>query len=317
MEKFFELFERFSGNPIIRPEDMPYPVNTVFNAGAARVGEDILLLLRVEDHRGLSHLTVARSRNGLDGWKIEAQPSLLPDPANYPEELWGIEDPRITHLEEKDCWAVTYTAYSRSGPLVSLALTEDFKSFTRLGAVLPPENKDAVLFPVRFKGDWLMLHRPVPATPGVGAHIWMAASPDLRHWGEHRVLLPARQGGWWDANKIGACAPPLPTDEGWLLLYHGVKNTVSGCVYRLGLALLDLEDPRRILARSRQWVMAPKKDYEMVGEVAEVIFPCGWVRQGGRVILYYGCADNCLASARAELNELLGWLKADSAGEDE
>jgi len=307
--EFGRLFERHPGNPIISAHDLPYPAHAVFNAGAAKVGDEYLLLLRVEDKRGLSHLTVARSPDGVRTWKIDEKPSMMPCPDEHPEEVYGIEDPRITYLEERGVWAVAYTSFSEGGPLVSLALTEDFKEFDRHGPVLPPEDKDAALFPARIKGRWAMVHRPVTVYPGTGAHIWISFSPDLRHWGDHRILLPARRGAWWDANKVGLSPPPLRTDEGWLMLYHGVRTTASGVIYRLGLALLDLEDPLKVIARSDEWIFAPETHYELLGDVDKVVFPCGWIREGDEILLYYGGADTCVGLATAKLSDLLGWLK--------
>jgi len=265
--------------------------------------------MRVEDRRGLSHLTAARSRDGVTDWRIDARPTFSADPENHPEEIWGIEDPRITRVDELDLWAVVYTAYSRGGPLVSLATTRDFKTFERKGVVMPPEDKDAALFPARFNGRWAMLHRPVPGFAGVGAHIWISFSPDLKHWGDHQILLPARKGGWWDANKVGLSPPPLRTEKGWLILYHGVRNTASGCIYRLGLALLDLQDPTRLVARADEWVFAPEEVYETDGDVDKVVFPCGWLVEGDDVRIYYGGADKCIALATARVSELLDWLE--------
>ena len=307
--RFHELFTRHPGNPIIQAADIPYRANAVFNAGATRVGEETLLLLRVEDRRGLSHLTVARSRDGIDGWRIDPRPTLPASPDTHPEEIWGIEDPRVTRIDTMDLWAVVYTAYSRGGPLVSLATTKDFKTFHRKGVVMPPEDKDAALFPVPFGGRWAMLHRPVPGFVGVGAHIWISFSPDMKHWGDHQILLPARRGGWWDANKVGLSPPPLATDRGWLVLYHGVRTTAGGCIYRLGLALLDLADPTRVLARADEWVFAPEAPYEVTGDVDKVVFPCGWVADGDEVRLYYGGADKCIALATARISEMLDWLE--------
>ena len=137
-----------------------------------------------------------------------------------------------------------------------------------------------------------MIHRPVSAGSS-GAHIWLSFSPDLTHWGDHHILLHARRGAWWDANKIGLSPPPLETPEGWLLLYHGVRHTPGGCLYRLGLALLDLEDPCRVLRRSDEWIFAPEMPYERQGDVNGVVFPCGWVLdRGGTIRMYYGGADS-------------------------
>ncbi|GAB4342710.1 MAG: glycosidase [Candidatus Abyssubacteria bacterium] len=308
-ERFKELFTRYVGNPIIQTRDVPYQANSVFNAGATRFGNDTLLLLRVEDRRGISHLTVARSSDGITNWRIDPEPTLLPKPDTHPEEIWGIEDPRITLLEEEGVWAIIYTSYSRGGPLVSLATTKDFKIFERKGVVMPPEDKDAALFPVKFNGRWAMLHRPVPAFANVGAHIWISFSPDLKHWGDHQILIPARRGGWWDANKIGLSPPPLATERGWLILYHGVRMTAAGCIYRLGLALLHRENPTKVLARSDEWVLAPEESYEVVGDVDKVVFPCGWVPEGDTIRLYYGGADKCIALATGKISEMLEWLE--------
>jgi predicted GH43/DUF377 family glycosyl hydrolase len=306
---YAELFTRHIQNPILTAEHWPYPAHTVFNAGACQVRDETILLARVEDRRGHSHLTVARSNDGISNWQIDSKPSFAPDPANYPEEAWGVEDPRLTWVAERGEWIIAYTAYSASGPLVSLAATTDFATFTRLGPVMPPEDKDAAVFPRRFNNRYAMVHRPVSGGSS-GAHMWLSFSPDLTHWGDHHVLMPARRGSWWDANKIGLSPPPLETAEGWLLLYHGVRHTPGGCLYRLGLALLDLDDPRRVLRRSDEWIFAPQTPYERQGDVNGVVFPCGWVfdEPSGRVRVYYGGADSCIALATAELSEILDFV---------
>jgi predicted GH43/DUF377 family glycosyl hydrolase len=303
-----DIFVRHPGNPIITAADLPYRANTVFNAGVTQFEGDTLLLLRVEDRRGMSHLTVARSKDGVTGWRFDSEPSFPADPANHPEEMWGIEDPRITYITEQQRWLISYTAYSGAGPLVALAATTDFRTFERLGPVTTPEDKDAALFPVRFGGRWALIHRTVTAHPSPAANIWLSFSPDLKHWGDHQMLLPARHGGWWDANKIGLSPPPLLCERGWLILYHGVRKTISGGIYRLGLALLDRDDPRKVLQRADEWLFTPSEEYERQGDVDEVVFPCGWLLDGETVRLYYGAADTCLAIATAQLSDLLAWL---------
>jgi predicted GH43/DUF377 family glycosyl hydrolase len=303
-----ELFTRYPGNPILAAKDIPYRANSVFNAGAAKVGDESLLLARVEDRRGLSHLTVARSKDGFTNWRVDTHPTFPADPTEHPEEIWGIEDPRITRMDEETRYLITYTAYSKGGPLVSLAATEDFEHFERLGPIMPPDDKDAALFPVRFGGRYAMLHRPAATVVSLGSHIWLSYSRDLRHWGDHQIVLRARHGGWWDANKIGLSPPPLRTDEGWLVMYHGVRVTVSGGIYRLGLALLDLEDPSTVLLRGDEWVLAPETTYEREGDVGDVVFPCGWIVEGDDIRLYYGAADTTIAIATARVSELLAWL---------
>jgi len=303
-----ELFRRHPNNPILSVEDWPYNVNSVFNAAAAEVGGQILLLVRVEDFRGISHFTVARSNDGVSNWKIDVEPTLRPEPAEHPEELWGIEDPRVTLLEELGQWGVTYTAFSKGGPLISLATTKDFRAFERLGPVMPPEDKDAALFPSRIGDRWAMLHRPVARSPQLPTNIWLSFSPDLRHWGHHQEIIHAREGSWWDANKIGLSAPPIETSEGWLVLYHGVRTTPSGSIYRLGLVLLDLEDPIRVMRRTDEWIFGPKAAYEREGDVDDVVFPCGWTTKDDIVNMYYGAADSCIALASVKLSELVQYL---------
>jgi len=308
-----ELFTRYEKNPILTADDWPYPVNSVFNAAATQLPSgEVLLLVRVEDRRGISHLTAARSPDGIHDWQIDPHPTFMPDPEHHPEELWGIEDPRITWLPELKKWAIVYSASSRGGPLVALALTEDFQDYERLGAVLPPENRDAAIFPRQFQGRWAMIHRPVNAQE-LGSHMWLAFSPDLKHWGDHHLLIEARHGAWWDANKIGLSPPPLETPAGWLILYHGARLAASGYIYRLGLALLDLDNPCRVLRRSDEWVFGPEKAYERTGDVDNVVFPCGWIidpQDPETVLLYYGAADSTIALATARLDELLDFIEA-------
>ncbi len=140
--------------------------------------------------------------------------------------------------------------------------------------------------------------------------MWLSFSSDMVHWGDHRMLMAVRDGAWWDANKIGLGPPPLETEEGWLILYHGVKQTTAGCIYRLGLALLDLEDPSRVIARSDPWVFAPAEPYERIGDVGNVVFSCGWILDGkNHVRIYYGASDTSTCLATADLDALLGFVK--------
>lgn len=184
----------------------------MFNPAATLLSDGTTLLLcRVEDRRGLSHLCAARSANGVDNWQIDPQPTFLPDPEHYPEELWGIEDPRITFVPELGRYAVVYTAFTRDGPGVALAFTEDFRHFERYGLIMSPEDKDAALLPHRIGGQWAMIHRPVSSAR---AHMWISYSENLSHWGGGKILLEARRGAWWDANKIGLSPPPSKLQRG-------------------------------------------------------------------------------------------------------
>ena len=308
-----ELFKRFEGNPVITASQFPQMVNAAFNPGAVVFDGETLLLVRVEDRTGLSRLVVARSPDGYTDWTVENDRGLFPEPGRF-EEHWGIEDPRITKVD--DGFFIVYTGYSAGGPLVCLARTKDFVNFERRGVIQTPDDKDAALFPQTFGGRWALLHRPAPVMPGLGAHIWLSFSPDLHHWGDTRVLISARQGGWWDANKVGLGPPPLLTEQGWLICYHGVKTTVSGAIYRLGLALLDRDDPGTVVARGNEWVFGPHTAYERSGDVPDVVFPCGWILNDDRdtLRLYYGAADSSVCVATASLRDLLEHLTAHPRG---
>jgi len=302
------LFERHAQNPILTAAMWPYPAHSVFNPGATRLADGTTLLLcRVEDRRGHSHLCVARSANGIDDWDIDPSPSFPPDPLHHPEELWGVEDPRITFVEELQKYVIAYTAYGKGGPGVALALTTDFRSFERCGLVMQPDDKDAALLPRRIGGSFVLFHRPVTDS---GAHVWISRSPDLHNWGDHELVLPARKGGWWDANKVGLSPPLIETPRGWLMLYHGVRHTAGGCLYRLGLALFALEQPAKCLLRGDSWVFGPAAPYERAGDVGNVAFPCGTTlgADGDTLSMYYGAADTSIALATGSVRALLAWL---------
>lgn len=302
-----QLFRRYEKNPIFTAADWPYEANAVFNPGAVQFESETLLLVRVEDMRGFSHLTLARSKDGKRDWRINHEPALKPG-ARFREERWGIEDPRIVWLEEEQIFAVTYVSFSRGGPVVSLATTEDFNTFRRLGRLLPPEDKDASLFPRRFKGRFALIHRPLIRGEG---HIYISFSPDLKHWGDHQILLPVRPGSW-DYHRVGLGAQPIETPEGWLIIYHGVRATASGSLYRVGLALLDLEEPWRVICRSDEWVLAAREIYERVGDVPGVVFPCGAVvdRETNELRLYYGAADTCVGLAIADMTDVMEYVRS-------
>lgn len=300
------LVTRYEGNPILVASRWPHTVNAVFNPAATEVDGETLLLVRVEDRTGLSHFCVARSADGYTNWVVEPERSLLP--LSDGSERFGIEDPRITKVGDE--YLIVYTGYSHGGPLVCLASTRDFRTYERNGVLMPPEDKDAALFPRQFDGRWALVHRPVATTPRPAAHVWLSWSPDLRHWGDHTILLSAREGSWWDAGKVGLCTPPLLTDEGWLLLYHGVRHTAAGSIYRLGLALLDIERPDVVLARSSEWFFGPEAPYERTGDVDQVVFACGWVLDGDgdTLRIYYGAADTSVCVATTRVSALLSWL---------
>jgi len=296
------LFERHESNPILTPDMLPVRADAVFNPAAVETGGEVLLLLRIEDRSGVSQVRVARSGNGVDGWKIADHPLLEPDLPENPFEEWGCEDARVTKVDESR-WAIAYTAYSRYGPAVALALTSDFDTVERQGVVLAPTNKDACVLPGTFDGKRILLHRPVT---GGQEHIWHACSRgDLRHWGDPGVLLPQRGGPWWDGAKVGLGAPPMLTDRGWLLIYHGVKIMGQRPFYRLGLAVLDRDNPRKVVARSTSWAFSPEAAYEQSGQIGNVVYTCGALLRGDETWVYYGAADTVIGLATAKTSELI------------
>ncbi|MBS3825302.1 glycosidase [Candidatus Bipolaricaulota bacterium] len=302
-----ELFSRHVYNPILKPAEWPYVVNSVFNPGAIQVEGETILLCRVEDCRGFSHLTVARSPDGKSNWKVDPQPTLARSQESH-EEQWGLEDPRIVWFEPFESYAITYTSFSPAGPQVSLALTEDFETFERQGVLLPPEDKDAALFPRKFGDRYVLIHRPIVRGE---QHVWISFSPDLTHWGDHEILLP-RRSGWWDDAKVGLGPQPIKTRLGWLMLYHGVRETASGSLYRVGLALLDSDDPTKVIRRCDPWVLGPREDYEYRGDVPGVVFPTGAVidEPSGELRVYYGAADTSIGLVTANLEEILSYLES-------
>lgn len=300
------IFDRAKQNPIISPADLPFPAAAVLNPGATEQDGEVVLLLRVEDRAGCSNIYVARSKNGVTDWRIEKEPILRYGQERWRYERWGCEDARVTYLAEEKRWYITYTAYSPTGAAVALARTKDLSRAERIGLIFSPNNKDAVLFSQRFNGRWAVLHRP---DAGGMQHIWSAFSPDLVHWGEPHCVVPEMGGPAWDGVRVGAGPPPILTDKGWLLVYHGVKAYGGQLVYRAGVALLDTDKPHKVLARCRDWVFQAEAPYELSGLVANVVFPTGLLLRGDELWMYYGAADTSTCLATAKLRDVLAGME--------
>lgn len=301
-----ELFERSTHNPLIKPSDIPYPCDCVCNPAAIKVNGETVLLLRVIDQEGSSHITVARSADGLTNWRIDDKPLLAPGDRDLVYETYGCEDPRVVYLEDRQEYAITYTGFSPLGASVCLALSKDFRTAHRLGLILPPNNKDGSLFPRQINGKYHILHRPAL---GSMEHIWVAESDNLIYWGRPWVIIEERGGPWWDGEKVGGGPPPIETAEGWLIIYHGVQQTSHGPIYRVGLALLELENPRKVIRRLPRWVFGPKAEYESTGLIPGVVFPTGTTVDGDDIRLYYGAADTRIAVAEGKISVLLDALR--------
>lgn len=247
----------------------------------------------------LSHLRIARSKDGVH-FQIAEKPSIMPIAA---EESWGMEDPRITQIGEE--YYINYSSVTENGVCVSLIRTLDFETFERLGVIFGPENKDVTIFPEKIGGYYVALNRPVPF--GIGApSMWIAKSPDLLHWGEQKLFSAVNKEGNWDDGRVGGGAVPIKTEKGWLVIYHAADEMDRYC---LGLCLLDLENPEKILARLDHPFMEPEADYEKEGFFGNVVFTCGALLEKDVVIIYYGAADDkiCRADiALSDIFELLG-----------
>ena len=251
----------------------------------------------------LSHLRLARSTDGYH-FDIDTHPALFPT-ENYEE--YGIEDPRMTYIE--GTVFVNYTAVSRYGVSVGLASTTDFTTYTKHGVILPPENKNVVIFPERIHGSFVMMHRP--ATAGLGnQQMWLGFSDDMMHWGNHQPFM-AKRPGMWDSIRIGAGAVPIRTEQGWLEIYHGVNQEQGYC---LGAVLMDIADPTTILARSNIPFLIPETEYERTGFYGNVVFTCGAVvskaKDASIVSIYYGAADQYTCRADIDLEDILDSLHA-------
>lgn len=258
----------------------------------------------------LSHLRLARSIDGVH-FQIDARPTLFPT-ETYEE--YGIEDPRMTRIGDRVY--ITYTAVSRDGVCVALASTMDFHKFTKHGIILPPENKNVVIFPEKIQGRYHMIHRPTGGGLG-GLQMWLASSDDLLHWGDYRPLM-AKRPSMWDDLRIGAGAVPIRTDAGWLEIYHGVNEKQGYC---LGAVLLDLEDPSHIIARSSHPILSPETEYERNGFYHNVVFSCGAIvnrtENDGKVVqIYYGAVDETTCRVSIPLQDILDTLLSEQQEPD-
>ncbi len=307
------LFERDERNPILTAEDVPSPVQAVFNPGVTEQDGQVVLLVRVENSTGCSSIHVARSEDGVTGWTVEPEPLLNYGMPDLRYEVWGCEDPRVIWLQEQGCWYITYTAYSPAGAAVGLARSPDLVNVERIGLIFSPSNKDAALFPRKIGGRWAVLHRP-DAGDGI-ENIWIAFSKDLTYWGEPHCVLEEGQGPAWDAVTVGTGPPPIETDLGWLLLYHGVKLYGQQRTYRVGAAMLDKDQPHKVIARSGESIFQPNAPYELSGQMPNVVFPTGTLLRGDELWMYYGASDTRVCLARASLKDVLCCLDSRGCGD--
>jgi predicted GH43/DUF377 family glycosyl hydrolase len=296
------IVRRYEGNPILTRDDVPYPVATVHNAAVVKHEGRYVMLFRAHRHNGRSILGLADSDDGFR-FRVRREPFMVPGTAGIfaAYEEYGVEDPRICTIEGRHL--ITYSAYSRHGVRIGLAQTEDFQSVQRIALITEADYRNVVLFPRKFGGRYVRLDRPHSEISPWS--IWISYSPDLVHWGDAQVIMKPLQ-YHWDEMKIGPGATPFETEHGWLHIYHGVFPTMDGSIYRLGVALHDLEDPAKILGISDEWILQPEDPWEATGYVHNVVFTCGAVPEDdGTVKIYWGAADTVMCVGAARISDLV------------
>ena len=297
-----DIVTRYDKNPILTKADVPYPVETVHNAAAVKHDGRYLLLFRAHRRNGRSILGLAESDNGCD-FHVLPKPFMVPATeglfAEYEE--YGVEDCRITAIE--GAYLLTYSAYSRHGVRIGLARTTDFAAVERIALITQADMRNVAIFPEKIGGRYARLDRPHSHIAPWA--IWISYSPDLIHWGDSRLVIrPATY--HWDEQKVGPGAPPIKTEAGWLNIYHGVFPTMSGGIYRLGVALHDLADPARVLAVADDWIVQPTDPWEVTGYVSNVVFTCGAIPEDdGTVKIYWGGADSVMCLGTAKIQDLV------------
>jgi predicted GH43/DUF377 family glycosyl hydrolase len=294
-----DVIRRYQDNPLIKIEDLPRACSDIWNAGVIRFGGEYLLLLTVETLEGLGSIYLARGTDGYD-FLVEPEPFMTASKdepfARY--ETFGIRDARIAEIDAT--YYITYVADSESGERIGLARTNDFQSVERIQLISEPDTKNGAMFSRKIEQRYAMLERP-----SAGGSIWLSYSDDLRHWGSSTIVLSPRS-GYWDSDRIGPASPPIEIDQGWLLIYYGEKDTSTGPLVRLGAAILDRDDPSRVLARSNIPILTPREKYERIGDIGNVVFSCGaLLEDGNQIKVYYGASDSCICLGVGTLDDII------------
>ena len=286
---------RHPDNPILKPNPLhEWEALTVSNCGIVHHNGLFHMFYRAQGLDYVSHIGYAVSADGVHFNRLQ-QPILSPQDE---WEAGGVEDPRVTCLADEGRFIMAYTAYSGTLWQIALARSQNLITWEWIGFPLPGErNKDAALFPEKIGGRYCMFHRREPA-------IWIAYSDDLLHWDDHQIVMRPRPDAW-DGAKIGANGPPLKTEAGWLFFYHGFAEDK---VYKLGVALLDLNDPALVLKRQDEPILEPEEEWERHGHVPNVVFSCANLVVDGTVYVYYGGGDHVIGLATCRLEELIQFV---------
>ena len=303
-----DVLWRYENNPIVPARAIPASTYVHNSAVIAHQGT-FRGVFRIDNRSRRMQLHRGRSEDGIRWQLDEAQLKFQAEDPEIGRFVYGY-DPRLVRLEGR-IYVIWCNGYH--GPTIGLGVTDDFETFHQLENALLPFNRNGVLFPRKIGGSYCLLSRPSDSGHTPFGEIYLSRSPDLVHWGRHRhVMSPIKEENGWQSTKIGAGPAPIETSEGWLLLYHGVVTTCNGFVYSAGAALLDLDEPWKVIARADPYLMTPSVPYEQVGNVQNVVFPCGSLIDGktGRLALYYGAADTVIGLAFGYVHEIVEFVKA-------
>lgn len=303
-----EVMWRYSANPVI-PRDLLPDSNSIFNSAVVPFEDGYAGVFRCDDKNRRMTLHAGFSKDGIK-WDINRETIKFEcDNEEIGKWVYGY-DPRVTKIDDK--YFVTW-CNGYFGPTIGVAWTKDFKTFRQLENAFLPYNRNGVLFPKKINGKYALLSRPSDTGHTPFGDIFYSESPDMEYWGHHRhVMSPAPfEVSAWQCMKIGAGPVPIETSEGWLLIYHGVLRSCNGYVYAFGSALLDLEEPWKVIARSGQYLISPREIYELTGDVPDVTFPCASLHDPatGRIAVYYGCADTVTGLAFGYIPEIIQFTK--------
>lgn len=305
-----DVLWRYSGNPII-PRDAIPRANSIFNSAAVPFGDAFAGVFRIDDKRRWTCLHAGFSNDGIR-WRLNPDPIIMTQEDPETPAYHHGYDPRVCWLEDR--YIVTWCNHYCGMPVIGMAWTRDFETFHQMENSFLPFNRNGVMFPRKINGRHMMLSRPSDNGHTPFGDIFLSQSPDLTYWGRHRFVMSSRREPW-ESVKIGAGPIPIETSEGWLLIYHGVLNSCNGFVYSFSAALLDLEQPWKVIARARPYLLSPQTTYECVGDVPNVAFPCAALVDPAtlRMAVYYGCADTVTGLAFGRVDEVVSFVRANDA----
>ena len=308
-EGFDGVVWRHDNNPIIDWNPTKKSAR-IFNSAVLPYEDGFIGVFRADHKNGRPQLHLGRSTDALN-WDIEDEEIHWVDEQGNDYQPSYAYDPRLVKIE--DTYYIVWCC-DFGGAALGLGMTKDFKTFVRLENPFIPFNRNGVLFPRKVNDKFLLLSRPSDSGHTPFGDIFLSESPDLVHWGRHRRVMTKGGQGWWQGTKIGSGATPIETSEGWLMFYHGVSGTCNGFVYSMGAAILDKENPSKVLYRTRDYLLTPEKEYETTGLVPNVAFPCATLQdpETGRIAIYYGAADTYVAVAYAQVDELVKYIKENS-----